>query len=83
MRDYFFSNYQSLNNGNLFLELGEILKQKWQKKLKKSHVELTKFHSCILEVKVCNLIMEVILCKIYYFYHVYFIYLFVYFDYPG
>ena len=28
-RGFFFSKHQSLNNGNLLLESGEILKQKW------------------------------------------------------
>ena len=34
MSGFLFSNYQSLNNGNLLLESGEILKQKWQKTTK-------------------------------------------------
>ena len=34
IRGFVFSNYRSLNNGILLLELGEILKQKWHKTTK-------------------------------------------------
>ena len=39
MRGFVFSNYWSLNNGNLLLDSGKILKQKWHKKDKKWHVK--------------------------------------------
>ena len=41
MRGFIFSNYQSLNNGNLLLELGQILKRKWHKKTKNGMLKLT------------------------------------------
>ena len=41
LRGFVFSNYQNLNNGNLLLELGEILKQKWHKMTKNGMLKLT------------------------------------------
>ena len=40
-QDFVFSNYRNLNNGNLLLESGEILKQKWHKTTKKGMLKLT------------------------------------------
>ena len=39
LRGFVFSNYRNLNNGNLLLELGEILKQKWYKTTKNGNVK--------------------------------------------
>ena len=41
LRGFVFSNYQNLNNGNLLLESGEILKQKWHKTTKNGMLKLT------------------------------------------
>ena len=41
LRGFVFSNYRNLNNGNLLLESGEILKQKWHKKTKNGMLKLT------------------------------------------
>ena len=38
---FVFSNYQNLNNGNLLLESGQILKQKWHKTTKNCMLKLT------------------------------------------
>ena len=38
---FVFSNYRNLNNGNLLLESGEILKQKWHKATKNGMLKLT------------------------------------------
>ena len=40
-RGFFYSKHQSLNNGNLLLESGEILKQKWHKTTKNCVLKLT------------------------------------------
>ena len=50
IRGFVFSNYQSLNNGILLLELGEILKQKWHKTTKNLlHKEFRQLH--IFQIK--------------------------------
>ena len=41
LRVFVFSNYRNWNNGNLLLESGEILKQKWHKTTKNSMSKLT------------------------------------------
>ena len=40
LRGFVFSNYRNLNNGNLLLESGEILKQKWHKNTKNGMLKL-------------------------------------------
>ena len=41
LRGFVFSNYRNLNNGNLLLESGKILKQKWHKTTKNGMLKLT------------------------------------------
>ena len=41
LRSFVFSNYWNLNNGNLLLESGKILKQKWHKTAKNGMLKLT------------------------------------------
>ena len=44
-------NYQNLNNGNLLLESGENLKQKWHKTTKKWHVK-TYIHKSAMKISI-------------------------------
>ena len=41
LRGFVFTNYRNLNKGNLLLETGKILKQKWHKTTKNGMLELT------------------------------------------
>ena len=52
-RGFVFSNYQNLNNGNLLLESGEILKQKWHKTTKKRHVK-TDIHTSAMKITITH-----------------------------